>query len=370
MAFSIFGKKKKKEADSCPEEDIPEEQSEETVDPEPSETEIPLSAPPETTPADAPAEDLPDPVTGKEETSSDGLFGKLRKGLAKTREILTTDVDDLLLGRKIDDDLLEDLEELLITADIGVETALAIVERIRGLRGRIQSGKDLKAVLQEELLREIETTEMPEPAQVTGNPHVILVVGVNGVGKTTTIGKLAARFAAEGKKVMVAAGDTFRAAAVEQLALWADRAGSSIVKHKENTDPAAVAFDALDSAIAKNADVVIVDTAGRLHNKVNLMEELKKIQRTLQKRMPEAPHETLLVVDATTGQNAIRQAELFHASIGLSGLVLTKLDGTAKGGIVVAIRKQFGLPIRYVGVGEGMDDLQPFDADAFFKAMF
>ena len=372
MVFRLFGKKKKDDApegDDVPNEDENGEMPDAVMEDEPEsllpeeDAEEEEVAPEEDAPAGVPFVDL-------EETGSTGLFGKLKKGLTRTRDFFTTDVDDLFFGRKVDEALLEELEERLITSDIGVETALEIVERIREARGRIQDTSDLKTALVEELKREMDILdeELPEPA--TGFPHVILMVGVNGVGKTTTIGKLAARYRAEGKKVLLAAGDTFRAAAVEQLDRWADRVGCDIVKHKANTDPAAVAFDAIDAAIARKVDVVLIDTAGRLHNKVNLMEELKKIHRTIQKRLPDAPHETLLVVDATTGQNAIRQTELFDAAIGLTGLALTKLDGTAKGGIVLAIRKQFGFPIRYVGVGEGIDDLQPFDARDFLSALF
>lgn len=304
-----------------------------------------------------------------EGVSSEGLFSKLRKGLARTRDFLTADVDDLLLGRKLDEELLEDLEEKLITADLGVETALDLVERIRSHRGRIQNSEDLKEILREELFKEIRLDEKEPENMATALPHVLLVVGVNGVGKTTSIGKLASLYTQKGKKVILAAGDTFRAAAGEQLALWAERSKATLIRHRDNSDPAAVAYDALDAAIARKSDLLIVDTAGRLHNKANLMEELKKIRRTLEKRMPGAPHETLLVLDATTGQNGLRQAEFFHEAIGLTGLILTKLDGTAKGGIVVAIHKHFGLPIRYIGVGEQVDDLQPFDAETFFKAM-
>lgn len=314
---------------------------------------------------------LEEEIHSDADISSEGLFSRLRKGLAKTRDFLTADVDDLLLGRKLDEELLEDLEEKLITADLGVETALGIVEHIRSVRGRIQSSEDLKEVLREEMLKEIRFSDnKTEEDGLHPLPRVILVVGVNGVGKTTSIGKLASLYTQRGKKVMLAAGDTFRAAAGEQLALWAERSGAGIIRHKDNSDPAAVAYDALDAALARKSDILIVDTAGRLHNKANLMEELKKIRRTLEKRMPGAPHETFLVLDATTGQNGLRQAEFFHEAIGLTGLILTKLDGTAKGGIVIAIHKHFGLPIRYIGVGEKIEDLQPFDAETFLKAMF
>ena len=368
MVFSLFGKKKTAQEEQNRQSQTPSLPLE--PDPAPSSEafspEQTRQQPEEVSPTE---HGLEGPSGAR---ASRGLFLRLRQGLSKTREILTTDVDDLLLGRKLDENLLETLEENLITADLGVESSLAIVDRIRSIRGRVQSAGDLKRILKEEILREMAweaDSESPEP-HVHTSPHVLLVVGVNGVGKTTTIGKLAALHVREGKKVILAAGDTFRAAAGEQLALWAERSGASLIRHKDNSDPASVAYDALDAAIARKADLVIVDTAGRLHNKVNLMEELKKIRRTLEKRMPGAPHETLLVLDATTGQNALRQAEIFHEAVGLTGLVLTKLDGTAKGGIVIAVQKHLGLPIRFIGVGEGVEDLQPFDAQAFLDAMF
>jgi fused signal recognition particle receptor len=368
MVFSLFGKKKTAQEEQNRQSQTPSLPLE--PDPAPSSEafspEQTRQQPEEVSPTE---NGLEGPSGAR---ASRGLFLRLRQGLSKTREILTTDVDDLLLGRKLDENLLETLEENLITADLGVESSLAIVDRIRSIRGRVQSAGDLKRILKEEILREMAweaDSESPEP-HVHTSPHVLLVVGVNGVGKTTTIGKLAALHVREGKKVILAAGDTFRAAAGEQLALWAERSGASLIRHKDNSDPASVAYDALDAAIARKADLVIVDTAGRLHNKVNLMEELKKIRRTLEKRMPGAPHETLLVLDATTGQNALRQAEIFHEAVGLTGLVLTKLDGTAKGGIVIAVQKHLGLPIRFIGVGEGVEDLQPFDAQAFLDAMF
>ena len=298
-----------------------------------------------------------------------GLFARLKSGLSKTRSILTTDIDDLFLGKKIvDDDMLEALEERLITADMGVQTTMQIMERIARRRSRIGGVGELKSALKEEILSYFEALPDPVPMAVT-KPHVVMVVGVNGVGKTTTIGKLAAHESRKGRKVLVAAADTFRAAAIEQIAVWAERAGADIVRHKDHADPAAVAFDGIDAAISRGSDVVFVDTAGRLHTKVNLMAEIKKIQRTLAKRLPDAPHEVLLVLDATTGQNALSQAKMFDASLGITGIALTKLDGTAKGGIVVSICSSLNIPLKYIGVGEGVEDLQVFDPQTFVEAL-
>jgi fused signal recognition particle receptor len=310
------------------------------------------------------ADDSPAERRGK------GLFARLKSGLSKTRKILTTDIDDLFLGKKlVDDDMLEDLEELLITADMGVRTTMDIMERIAKKRSRIAGAKELKAVLKAEILAYFDV--QPDPASEFGaKPHVVMVVGVNGVGKTTTIGKLAARESRQGKKVLIAAADTFRAAAIEQMAIWAERAGADIVRHKDNADPAAVAYDSVDAAISRGTDIVFVDTAGRLHTKINLMEEIKKIQRTLAKRLPGAPHEVLLVLDATTGQNALSQANMFNEALGVTGIALTKLDGTAKGGIVVSICSSLNIPLKYIGVGESVEDLQPFDPNQFVEALF
>jgi fused signal recognition particle receptor len=335
---------------------------------------------PEADPLDTAALDEEPPHTAEEpdeplteapgEEKNGGLFARLKSGLSKTRKILTTDIDDLFLGKKIvDDDMLEELEERLITADMGVQTTMDIMERISNKRSRIAGAKDLKAVLREEILSYFEALPEPVPLAAT-KPHVVMVVGVNGVGKTTTIGKLAAHESQKGKKVLVAAADTFRAAAIEQISIWADRAGADIVRHKDNTDPAAVAFDSMEAAIARGSDIVFVDTAGRLHTKVNLMEEIKKIQRTLAKRIPDAPHEVLLVLDATTGQNALSQAKMFNESLGVTGIALTKLDGTAKGGIVVSICSSLNIPLKYIGVGEGVEDLQEFDPEQFVEALF
>ena len=311
-----------------------------------------------------PGDDAPAEKKGK------GLFTRLKSGLSKTRKILTTDIDDLFLGKKlVDDDMLEDLEELLITADMGVRTTMDIMERIAGKRSRIAGAKELKAVLKEEILAYFDVPP-GQAVEVDAKPHVVMVVGVNGVGKTTTIGKLAAHESRQGKKVLIAAADTFRAAAIEQMAIWAERAGADLVRHKDNADPAAVAYDGVDAAISRGTDIVFVDTAGRLHTKVNLMEEIKKIQRTLAKRLPDAPHEVLLVLDATTGQNALSQAKMFNEALGVTGIALTKLDGTAKGGIVVSICSSLNIPLKYIGVGESVEDLQTFDPKQFVEALF
>jgi fused signal recognition particle receptor len=299
-----------------------------------------------------------------------GFFQRLKNGLAKTRNIFSSNLDGLFSGgRKLDDDMLEDLEELLITSDIGVQTAMDLIERITPKAQSIGDPQELKSILKTEIGALLQKQSDAQPA-IKGSPHVIMVVGVNGVGKTTTIGKLAARYRQAGKKVLVAAADTFRAAAIEQITIWSERAGAEIVKHKDGADPGAVAFDGVAAAKARNIDIVLVDTAGRLHTKINLMEELKKIKRSIAKQLPDAPHETLLVLDATTGQNALSQAKLFDEAIDVNRIALTKLDGTAKGGIVVAICDSLNLPLAYIGVGEGIDDLQDFDAQQFAEALF
>ena len=306
-----------------------------------------------------------------ETTSRRGFMARLRQGLTKTRDFLNTDIEDLFSGkRKIDDDLLEELEELLITADIGVQTTMELMAQISRKASKIATPEDLKQLLKEEILAIVDAAPTAPDEDNPKKPHVIMIVGVNGVGKTTTIGKLASRYVRDGKKVLIAASDTFRAAAIEQLSIWADRAGADIVKHQDQADPAAVAFDAMEAAMARGMDTVLVDTAGRLHTKVNLMEELKKIKRSLSKNCADAPHETLLVLDATTGQNALSQAKLFDEAIHLNGLALTKLDGTAKGGIVVSICSSLNIPLKYVGVGEQIDDLQAFDPQQFVDALF
>jgi fused signal recognition particle receptor len=306
-----------------------------------------------------------------EEPDKKGIFSRLKSGLTKTREVLNTDINALFRSsRKIDDALFEELEEVLITADLGMDITMEMMDRIRKKAGRLSTADQLKAVLKQELIALFPGTEDPEAAPVLPRPHIIMVVGVNGTGKTTTLGKLATRFTRENKNVLIAAADTFRAAAIEQVGIWADRAGATIVRHKQGADPAAVAYDGVEAAMARGMDVLLIDTAGRLHTQKNLMEELKKIKRTVEKKMPGAPHEVLMVLDATTGQNAISQAKMFHEAVTLTQLALTKLDGTAKGGIVAAVAGTLHLPIRYIGVGESMDDLQEFDAARFVNALF
>jgi fused signal recognition particle receptor len=312
----------------------------------------------------------------KERNEGGSLLDRLKQSVSKTRSQISAKVEDLISGEKqIDPGQLTKLENALLAADIGPRTTHQILEAVRQKleRHALANASDLKTELKSQLLYALRplpssnTTETPE--QQT-RPHVIFVVGVNGTGKTTTIGKLAHRLRQSGKNVVLAAGDTFRAAAIEQLAVWATRTGAEIVKTKSGGDPAAVVYDALSSARARNADVVIVDTAGRLHTKSNLMSELDKMKRTAAKVVPGAPHEVLLVLDATTGQNGLVQAREFTATAGVTGIVLTKLDGTAKGGIVVAITRELGLPVRYVGTGEAMEDLVPFDAAAYVSSLF
>lgn len=299
-----------------------------------------------------------------------GFFNRIKEGLAKTRKSFVSNVERVIIGyAQIDDDFLDDLEMVMLGGDLGVKTTEYLMKEIRRgvTEGIINNTGDVMPFLEkriEELLGDQEETlEMHSPV-------VILVVGVNGVGKTTTIAKLAHYYKDEGKKVVLAAADTFRAAASEQLTIWAERADVPIVKHKEGADPAAVVFDALASAKARNADIVIIDTAGRLHTKTNLMEELKKIGRVADKQVPGAPHQTLLVLDGTTGQNAVSQAKLFGQAVPVTGIVVTKLDGTAKGGVVISIKEELGVPVRWIGVGEKMDDLRPFNAKDFANALF
>ncbi len=302
-----------------------------------------------------------------------GLFGRLKSRLARTRSNLTDGLANLILGRKtIDDELLEDLETLLLTADVGVEATTRIIDELtaRVRRNELSDPAALTRVLKEQLLEVLEKCDQPVAQASAGKPQAILMVGVNGAGKTTTIGKLAKRLQDEGQSVMLAAGDTFRAAAVEQLQSWGERNAIPVVAQHTGADSASVIFDALQAATARGTDVVIGDTAGRLHTKANLMEELAKIRRVMKKIDPEAPHEIMLVVDATTGQNALNQAVQFHESVGLTGITLTKLDGTAKGGIVFAIAERLGLPIRFIGVGEAIEDLRPFDPREFVDALF
>jgi fused signal recognition particle receptor len=299
-----------------------------------------------------------------------GFFDRLKEGLAKTRKSFIEKVESIFTGQKIDEQTLEELEEILIMSDVGTKAASEIMTVIRekAKSGEAEDLDSVKALLKKEMTGILGA---PQPLSVHGNkPFVILTVGVNGVGKTTTIGKLASRFRAQGLSVLLAAGDTFRAAGIEQLEIWAQRADTQFVKHQKGSDPAAVAFDAVVAAQSRGIDAVIIDTAGRLHTKSNLMEELKKIRRSIEKAMQGPPQETLLVVDATTGQNALRQAEMFKEAVGITGIALTKLDGTAKGGIVFAIKKGLEIPVKLIGVGEGIEDLRDFDPKEFVEALF
>ncbi|MBW2061263.1 MAG: signal recognition particle-docking protein FtsY [Deltaproteobacteria bacterium] len=305
------------------------------------------------------------------ESKKKSFVSRLKERLVETRAVLTTRVDHLVLGvKEINDDVLDDLEEILITSDLGVQTTQTLIKAIsdKVARRELSSPERLKDVLREEILK-ILSLPQHEPDKGV-HPYVILVAGVNGVGKTTTIAKLAHRFISQDQKVMLVAADTFRAAAIEQLQIWSERVGAELIKQQSGADPSAVVFDALHAAKARATDIVIIDTAGRLHTKVNLMEELKKIKRIADREMPGAPHEILLVLDATTGQNAISQAKLFNEAVEVTHLAMTKLDGTAKGGILVAIACEFGLPIRYIGLGEKMDDLKDFEAASFIQALF
>ena len=302
------------------------------------------------------------------ETKKKGLFARLREGLSKTRGNLTDKVDDLVKEtRKIDEDFYEELEDILLLADCGVKATTAIMDE---LRERVKAGNVKEAAQARDMLKDIMVEQMNIPRPPLKWPMVMLVVGVNGVGKTTTIGKLALRFQSIGRRVMLCAGDTFRAAAAEQLTVWAERARVPIVRHEEGADPAAVLFDAIKSAKAQGADLLLVDTAGRLHNKKNLMDELNKMRRVLDREYPEADVRCILVLDATTGQNGLAQARAFKEVCEVGGIILTKLDGTAKGGIALAIRQELEVPVWYIGVGEGIDDLQPFSAKDFIDALF
>lgn len=299
-----------------------------------------------------------------------GLFSKIKEGLKKTRDGIMGQIDSLLKSfTKIDEDLFEELEEILVMGDVGVVTAQHICEKLReqvkkdGVKDPAQINIMLKQIISDMLTG-------GQELNLSTQPCVILVIGVNGVGKTTTIGKMAAQFKREGKKVVLAAADTFRAAAIDQLQIWADRSGVDIIKQNEGSDPAAVVFDAISAAKARKADIIICDTAGRLHNKRHLMDELAKINRVIDRELPNCAKETLLVLDATTGQNAVNQAREFKNAVGITGIVLTKLDGTAKGGVVLAVKEGLDIPVKYIGVGEQIDDLQPFDPQEFTNALF
>lgn len=362
-------------------------QSERTAEPEPPIASavpvlaepVPPEPQPEAEPEPEPALEVqpePQPVAAAlapEAPAKLGFFARLRQGLSKTSASIGEGMASLFLGKKaIDDDLLEELETRLLTADVGVEATGVIMQNLtrRVSRKELADSGALYKALQEELASLLQPVEQPLIIDSQARPYVILVVGVNGVGKTTTIGKLARKLQQEGKKVMLAAGDTFRAAAVEQLQVWGERNNIAVIAQHTGADSASVIFDAVQAAKARGIDVLIADTAGRLHTKDNLMEELKKVRRVIGKLDETAPHEVLLVLDAGTGQNAINQTRQFNQAVELTGLALTKLDGTAKGGVIFALAKQFGTPIRYIGVGEGIDDLRTFEADAFVRALF
>lgn len=346
--------------DSANHPETPENDSETPTAPEaPSEPQAAASA--ETTSEPAESADKP------------GLFTRLKNSLSKTRRNFTDSLTSLVIGRKeIDADLLDELEMILLTADVGVEATDKIIQNLTDQvsRKELKEPEALIQALKSQLENLLAPVEQPLDININEGPFVILMVGVNGVGKTTTIGKLAKKFQHEGKSVMLAAGDTFRAAAVEQLETWGERNQVPVIAQKTGADSAAVIFDAIQSATAKKVDVLIADTAGRLHTQSNLMEELKKVKRVIQKVNPDAPHEVMLVLDAGTGQNALSQAQQFHEAVDLTGLTLTKLDGTAKGGIVFALAEQLGIPVRFIGVGEAIDDLRPFQANEFAKALF
>ncbi|WP_018660033.1 signal recognition particle-docking protein FtsY [Heyndrickxia acidiproducens] len=307
--------------------------------------------------------------------SSDSVTDKFKSGLAKTRDNFTNKVNNLVARyRKIDEDFFEELEEILIQADVGFQTVMELIEELKMevKRKNIQEPSEVQPVISEKLVEIYsEGGDVPNTLNIKdGGLTVILFVGVNGVGKTTTIGKLAYALKEEGRKVMMAAGDTFRAGAIEQLEVWGNRVGVEVIKHAEGSDPAAVMYDAIQAAKARKADILLCDTAGRLQNKVNLMKELEKVKRVIEREVPGAPHEVLLVLDATTGQNAMIQAKTFKEATNVTGIVLTKLDGTAKGGIVLAIRNELHIPVKYVGLGEKMDDLQAFDAEKYVYGLF
>nr|WP_310616767.1 signal recognition particle-docking protein FtsY [Pantoea cypripedii] len=332
--------------------------------------------PPEEEEAEDTVSDLPlaaAPIVQQEQErpTKEGFFARLKRSLVKTRENLGSGFIGLFRGKKIDDDLFEELEEQLLIADVGVETTRRIITNLtqQANRKQLRDAEALYGLLKAEMAGILDKVDAP--LDVAGKtPFVILMVGVNGVGKTTTIGKLARQYQAEGKSVMLAAGDTFRAAAVEQLQVWGQRNNIPVIAQHTGADSASVIFDAIQAAKARNVDVLIADTAGRLQNKSHLMEELKKITRVMKKLDEDAPHEVMLTIDASTGQNAISQAKLFHEAVGLTGITLTKLDGTAKGGVIFSVADQFGIPIRYIGVGEGIEDLRPFKAADFIEALF
>jgi len=375
----LFGKGKEEEIDEAQRAELPEESEEQLSDEEieamlleeSEEPELPAVEPEavEEAAGEKP-EEMEEEIEESFEEEKGNFFNRLKEGLFKTRKNITEKINDALLSFKsVDEELFEELEEILITSDVGVSTTMKILESVRRSikEQNIKEPAGVKDILKQEILN-----IMGESSGRIGEktPAIILVIGVNGVGKTTSIGKIASKLKKSGKKVIIAAADTFRAAAIDQLEIWAGRVGVDIIKHQEGADPAAVIYDAINSAKSKKADVLICDTAGRLHNKKNLMDELKKISRVIEREYPDARRETLLVLDATTGQNAISQAKLFKEAADISGLVLTKLDGTAKGGIIIAIKSELDIPVKLIGVGEKVSDLQEFVAADFVNALF
>ncbi len=332
-----------------------------------------LKAEPELPPVEAKKQEAVIETAAEEEAeeTKEGLFARLRKGLSKTHTGLFGRLSEVLSKREIDEGVWDDFEETLIMADIGVGTTMKLRERIEAGVGKksLRDGEAITEALKEEILRILKSAQ-GNPIRITAKPFVIMVAGVNGVGKTTTIGKLANKLKKERKNVMVAAGDTFRAAAMEQLEVWSKRVGSDFIKGQSGADPSSVAFDAIKAASARGSDVLIIDTAGRLHTKENLMEEIKKMKRIISRELENAPHETLLVLDATTGQNAVQQAKMFNEALDVTGIVLTKLDGTAKGGVIVAIADELNIPVKYIGIGESLSDLREFNAEEFVEALF
>ena len=359
-----------------PPEPIPPEPADADA-PAPPSAELPAEPEEPEEPGEASEEIVPAPPISartQEKPASRSMFQRLQERLGKTRDALIYRLDRLFLGKKeIDQDLFEQLEEILITADLGVATTLELIDvaRKKVKRDQLSDPQALKGIIRDQILAYIEASDQPaELVLPETGPFVIMVVGVNGVGKTTTIGKIAAKFARAGQSVLLVAADTFRAAAIDQLRIWGERVGVRVIAQKPNADPSSVVFDGLDYGVAHDMDVIIIDTAGRLHTSVNLMAELKKIHRVIGKKMPGAPHEVMLVLDATTGQNGIAQAKMFHEAVGVTGLTLTKLDGTAKGGIVANVCREIKIPVRFIGIGEQLDDLRDFDAREFVDALF
>jgi fused signal recognition particle receptor len=301
------------------------------------------------------------------------FFQRLKDGLTKSRETWVQKVGSIFQNREWDEQSLEDMEESLLTADVGLKATQKLMDTLRGLSpsGSEDLAQDMSSQLQQAMVKLLQDSDAaPRVESLSVRPWIVLFLGVNGVGKTTTIGKLAAQYKASGKKVLLVAGDTFRAAAVEQLEAWGQRAGVELIKHRAGSDPSAVVYDGMQAAKSRAVDVLLIDTAGRLHTKVHLIEELKKIRRVIGREQPGAPHETLLVLDATTGQNGLQQAKVFKEATDIDGIVLTKLDGTAKGGVIISIHEELGVPVRYIGVGEDVEDLQPFEAERFVEALF